>query len=354
MCAADGYRELAEELGYADSARFRRVLERLMTEEQARLVVSLPASPEELAQKLNTDVETVKKLSRDLYKKGVIVPRDFETLEGMRFIRSMVFLHDRMLAIGGLESAVPGISDLWDEFLETEFFPDTAEGYAKAERPNERVLPYYKTILDSPELLPYEDVREILKAARVISVVPCSCRARTRACHKIVTDVCMQFDRSAEYGIALGTGKKLSYEEALAVIDAAEEAGLIHTWSNLARLTGATMCNCCTCCCIIGRPFLSYNVPIANRWAKSRYEARVDESLCDGCRGESGPLCIAASPEYFRGCIRMQGTPRTSDFKARVNPDNCWGCGACVLKCPLKAITMELVRPAEHIPMPQK
>ncbi len=353
MCAADGYRELGEVLGYPDSVRFRRLLEYMMTEEQAKLVVSLPASPEELAQKLNMDVETISSLSRDLYRKGVTVPKNFETLEGMRFIRSIIFFHDRMLAIKDWRSTLPELADLWDDFLEAEFFADSAKRYAELEQPGSRILPAYKTILDSPELLPEEDVRTILKQAQVISVVPCSCRARTGACRKTQTDVCMQFGRSAEYGLSVGmggTGKALSYEEALAVIDTAEEAGLVHLWGNSAKMTGSTLCSCCTCCCILGLPYLEYNVPISKRWVKSRYEAKVDPDLCIGCSDEPAPPCIAICPEYFPDAIRMYGRPGASDYKAVVNPDKCWGCGACVLKCPVGAINMELVRPVDHIP----
>ena len=124
MSDTDGYKELATLLGYPDSARFRRLLEYIMTEEQARLVVSLPGSPEELAQKLNLDVETINKLSRDLYKKGVIVPKNFETLEGMRFIPIIIYFHDRMLAVKDIESILPGISAMWNDFLEAEWFAD--------------------------------------------------------------------------------------------------------------------------------------------------------------------------------------------------------------------------------------
>lgn len=353
MSETDGYKQLAGVLGYPDSARLCRWLEYIMTEEQARLVTALPGEADELAQKLNLDVETVKKLSRDLYEKGVIVPKNFETLEGMRFIPAIIFLHDRMLAIKDWRTKLPELDKVIDDFLENEFFPASAEQYAKVEQPPQRILPAYKTILDSPELLPEDDVRTILKEARVISVVPCSCRVRTGACNRTQIDVCMQFNRSAEYGLAVGmdgSGKALSYEEALAVVDAAEEAGLIHLWGNSAKMSSSTLCSCCDCCCIIGLPYIDFHLPASKRYAKSRYEAKVDPSVCIGCSDEPSPPCITIAPHYFKGCIRMEGRPGTSDYKAVVSSENCYGCGACVLKCPVGAIKMELVRPADHIP----
>jgi len=340
-------------LEYPDSARLRRILEYLMTEEQARLVVSLPASPEELAQKLNMNVETVNSLSRDLYGKGVIIHKNLDPLEGFMFIPNVVTLLSLVLPGKDWRSTLPQLADLWDDFYEAEFFPDFAKIAEKVEQPWFRILPAYKTILDSPELLPEEDVRAILRGARVMCVTPCPCRARTGACRRTQTDVCMQFDSFAEYVLSAGMGgpgKALSYEEALAVIDAAEEAGLIQWWANSAGMTRPFLCSCCACCCENTLPLLRHNVPISKLYAKSRYEARVDPGVCIGCRKEPVPPCIAICPEPFRGAIRMRGTPGASDFKAVVNPDKCFGCGLCVLKCPVGAIQMELVRPADHIP----
>ncbi len=353
MSESDGYKQVATILGYPDSAHLRRWLEYIMTEEQARLVASLPGEADELAKKLKLDVGKVKKLIRDLYEKGVIVPKNFETLEGMRFIPSVIFLHDRMLAIKNWKSKLPRLAEVVNDFLEKEFFPASAAQYAKAEQPAQRILTAYKTILDSPELLPEDDVRTILKQSKTISVVPCSCRVRTGACKKTQIDVCMQFNRSAEYGIAVGMegpGKALSYEEAMEVIDAAEEAGLVHLWGNSARMSGSSLCSCCDCCCIIGLPYVEFHLPAAKRYSKSRYEAKVDPKVCIGCSDEPSPPCITIAPRYFKGCIKMEGRPDTKDYKAVVSSENCYGCGACVLKCPVGAIKMELVRPADHIP----
>ena len=355
MCAADAYRELGELLEYPDSARLRRILEYLVTEEQARLVVSLPASPEELAQKLNMDVERVNSLSRDLYDKGVIIHRNFDPLEGFVFIPHLVFLLSLMVPRKDWRSTFPELADLVNDFYEAELISGLAQTIEKAEQPPWRVLPAYKAILDSPELLPEEDVRTILKGALVMSVIPCGCRVVTGACRQTQTDVCIALNRFAEYGLSEGMGgpgKALSYEEALVVIDAAEEAGLFHVWGNSARMTGTgtMLCSCCSCCCVNALPCLKHNAPISKWLVKSRYEARVSPGVCIGCRKAPAPPCIAICPEHFRGAIRMRGTPGTSDFRAVVDPEKCFGCGLCVLKCPVGAIKMELVRPADHIP----
>ena len=70
--------------------------------------------------------------------------------------------------------------------------------------------------------------------------------------------------------------------------------------------------------------------------------AVVDEELCKGCK-----QCVS---RCFFSAIQMRQTPNSKVKKAHVLGENCLGCGACVTGCKQKAITLELVRPPEHIP----
>ena len=202
-----------------------------------------------------------------------------------------------------------------------------------------RIIPYYKALTDTPGMLPYEDIREVLKAVGTIATVSCPCRRYVQACD-MPLDVCLQFDDKAEYVIEKGTGKKLSYEEALAVVDRAEEAGLIHLTRNR-RWGLVSICNCCTCCCLLFRSFDLFG-RLHELGAKSRYEARVDEQLCDGCQ-----TCIERCQ---MDAIDMVKTPSSKKYKAAVDPSKCIGCGACVIECQEGALSLIAVRPPEFIP----
>jgi ferredoxin len=46
----------------------------------------------------------------------------------------------------------------------------------------------------------------------------------------------------------------------------------------------------------------------------------------------------------------MQKVSGSKKLKSTIIAEHCMGCGACVITCPNKALTLELVRPPEHIP----
>ena len=246
MNEADPHVELAARLGYGQSKRLPEIFRRLATLEQARLVVDLPAPPDDLAERFKMPVARVKELLEDLFLKGLIFPRNFQTREGYRFGRSIEQLHDSTQAMTKLDGQLaPWLFEMWDEFVNEEWFPNLAREYAERAQPRSRVVPFYRAVQDNPGLLPCEDVREIFKASPLLAVVPCSCRRRTQHCDKTEADVCLQLYRSAEYSIARGSGRPLSYEETMAIIDQAEEDGLVHSFLNNTSLMAGTMCSCC-------------------------------------------------------------------------------------------------------------
>ena len=109
-------------------------------------------------------------------------------------------------------------------------------------------------------------------------------------------------------------------------------------------MTANVMCNCCRDCCFLWVAMDEHGVHTGKRWVKSRFEARVDWDLCNGCQD-----CMERCPFDAIEMVKPEGSNK---YKAIVDPEKCWGCGVCVLTCAPNALSMALVRPPEHIPEP--
>ncbi len=186
-----------------------------------------------------------------------------------------------------------------------------------------RVIPIEQAIKAETRAASYEEISYYLDDAEVISVSDCACRTAREAmgegCGHLKEDMCIQLGHAAEYYIRTGRGKAITREEAYAIIDKAEEEGLMHQIPNLDG-SGKThaICNCCGCSCFSLRSAtMFYNSDMV----RSNYVAVVDEDKCTGC-GECVDNCPTNAvkagqslcsreplPEY-----KMIDTPRDTDF----------------------------------------
>jgi len=332
----DVYAELMTKLNYVNSDYLRRVLQKLVTPEEGRLLLKLPADPAELAQELGWDVETVNRKLRELQERGLVVT----TRKGLRFVRDVTQLHDITTASSD-KWVDTELLDLWREFYENEWH-DIIAGFMESseEHPHMRVIPAWKSIESCSEVPPDQNIREIIRGAESIAVVPCSCRKIMRRCDAPV-DICFQFDRWADYHLDRGAGRRLSVDEAMALADVAGEAGLVHT-QMIETPALSVICNCCSDCCGLLDPG-----NIRRNWktllARSAYQASINQDLCTGCQD-----CVERCPFY---AIDMERVPGVKKLKAAVEPDKCFGCGVCAVGCSTGAISMRLVRERETLPI---
>lgn len=326
----DIYAEVMERLNQPKSQYLSRLLRKLMTPDEAKLLLALPAETAELAVRFGLDEETIKSKLHEFMERGLVIPSKGEP----RFARDVARLHDATLS--SAEKWVDSeLLDLWKEFYENEWFAAMNEGPKALTQPVIRVIPAWKAIERSPristnDLLPQENIRELIKSADSIAVVPCTCRRSMRRCSAPL-DNCMQFNRGAEYSINRGAGRKLSVEEAIAIADEAEEVGLIHTWPFPPNFF--EICNCCRDCCSIFDGGIYYGT-IDRVLEKSRFRAEIDEYICTGCED-----CVE---RCFFGAIEMVESGSDKELKATLDPEKCFGCGLCVVGCNVGAITMKL------------
>ncbi len=326
MSTNDVYTELLERLKDPESERLRRILQKLVTPEEGKLLLELPAQPDELAQKTELDKETAEHILQEFMERGLVI----RTSKGIFCLpHDMTQLHDANLSSEDkwIDTV---LLDLWLDYRNNEWTQKIAGGLGDSYVQSIKVLPVWKAMERSPdfaELLPEEDIREMLRSTDSVALVPCTCRRSIRHCD-LPIDVCLQCNRGAEYAIDRGAGRRISVEEAIAIADEAAEAGLIHTWPAGISKRLTAICNCCRDCCDIFAIGIKVGT-VEQILQKSRFRAEVDQDLCTGCED-----CV---DRCFFSAIEMNGSTIIDESK-------CFGCGLCAIVCEPEAIIMRLAQ----------
>ncbi len=185
------------------------------------------------------------------------------------------------------------------------------------------------------QVVPIEDIREIIDKASTIVRMPCACRwasdkTEKRCCYSVsyspdtwYADLDMGY-----FGMASDEGlETLSGKDAITQMEKQEEEGAVHTiWTMVTPFIGA-ICNCTQQECL-GLRTQAMHVETLFR---GEYVARVDEGLCNGCG-----LCEDAC-QFDAITSRMVDGGETV---ASVNSYNCYGCGLCRNECPQEALSL--------------
>jgi NAD-dependent dihydropyrimidine dehydrogenase PreA subunit/DNA-binding transcriptional ArsR family regulator len=339
------YHELAARLKRPKSKVLPELLQRLVTLEQAKILSELPSQPEEIAKKLGLDQESVKQQLNSLFEKGVVTLGK----RGWNMVPSWLVLHD----LTGSSDSKFDDKPYFDlaMAMSREEIQNLADKVAKGDavnvRQGMRVVPKWKTIHDIPGVLPNEEMRTILKNAPPIVIFNCTCKTlhRGRQCkNDLPREVCLGFGRLGEYILARGSGRELTLDEAMKFFDKMEEYPLINLTDNTNRMP-LQMCHCHNCCCGMFHIY-DYTKPTLNQSpiAKSRFIVELDPGKCLGC-GTCVDRCTVKA-------ISLKEDGKSGKKQSATILDDCLGCGLCVLTCPGKARKMKLVRPPDHIPAP--
>jgi ferredoxin len=221
------------------------------------------------------------------------------------------------------------LAQLWHAY----YMKAMAAQLASASPPWNRIFPAEEALTEEYEILPYEVVSEMMAREDTIALANCPCRVTTGRCQRPL-EVCLSFGGAARFLSERGMARVISREEALEALKRSEEAGLVHTGSNVAdRLM--FVCNCCSCCCHFLRLITEHNYTGA--LAKSSYQAHLSPQDCSGCG-----ICAEERCPVKALAIK--------DGLARLSPEKCIGCGLCVTTCPTGAL--KLAKRQGHQPPP--
>ena len=208
-----------------------------------------------------------------------------------------------------------------------------------------RIIPVEKELtVPQEKVLPFHEASKIIDEQDIISLSECPCkleRALIDEPCKTASDLnrCLHFGNVGRYFIEHDLGKSISRDEAKRVLKEADEEGLVHkTFHDDFDLDKSEncICSCCKCCCIL---FQSYYRGILSFHTLTSYIAKLDESKCEGCG-----TCVDKCP--IEAVTLVDGIAHDDEHK-------CIGCGVCVHHCPEKARTLERTAQREiYIPPP--
>ena len=190
-----------------------------------------------------------------------------------------------------------------------------------------------KEVAAESTILPAQTVEEIIKKFDEIAVGNCFCRQyRKMLDHECELhapmETCFTFGKSAKHVIQQGFARKITQEEALKILKATEEAGLVHkAFHNGSDINKPenSICNCCKCCCDTFNLWKMGATPMVN---STNFLSQINKDGCSGCG-----TCVERCP--------VDAISLDVNNKAEVNAELCIGCGICAHFCPENTISLK-------------
>jgi len=332
------YRKLAEHLdqlpgGFApsDTGAELRLLQRLFSTEEAELAVYLTLDREKaqvIAKRAKLPLAETEQRLNQMSNKGLIFSLQQDNrptlYQAVPFVIGIYEFQVNNLSKGLLRD----LSYYWrerEQRSQTETIPQI------------RTIPIGESINPHLEVLSYEQVDELVKAGDRFAVAPCICRRLAKMARSgcdAPEESCLVFGEWADYYVRDGRGRSIDRSEVFEILNKADAANLVLQPSN--SIDPSFICCCCGCCCgILGR---LKNYPRPSEIVASAFIAKLEPEMCIGCWA-----CLER--------CQMEALTEEVD-RVALDVNRCIGCGLCISTCPSGALS--LVRKSEseqtHIP----
>ena len=315
-----------------------KLLKYFFTPEEAKIALELSSIP-----------EPVNRIRKRLKDTGISVNELESTLDKM--VEKGSILGGKIFESKGkgkLYSRVPLMVGMYEiqagrltKELETDLQGYMDEVFYKAIHSKKtsqiRTIPISKGINIDRYVDSYDNVRSIVQNTdNPIGVIPCVCREGKdlleEPCkNSDIRETCMMFEDMAIVTIDSGISRSLTKEEALSVLDKAEDAGFVLQPENTQQPN--FICCCCGDCCNVLTAVKKFPKPA--EYYHSNYYSKVNSENCDQCWD-----CIEKCP---MDALEM------GDDNPSIDLDRCIGCGVCVSTC--KSGAYELIaKDIKHVP----
>ena len=355
------YRDLAARLekgtvGFPEpddaSARegWREILEILYTPEEAALAARLPLRPmslEKLAARLGETPSALAARLDPMCDKGVVMDLVHPRSGRRSYLLSPpvvgFFEYSLMRAKDSIPKkrmaeALHAYTRADPTFAREAFGRDTVIG---------RSLVHETALGDEPlpDVLGWQRASEVVGSAHAWAVSLCFCRHKAEhlgeACGAPM-EICLSLNGGAQFVTRRSFGRAIERAEALEILSAARERGLVQIADNV-RGRPTWICNCCGCCCEQLQGVSTFGLRAVN---PSGFLPRCADERCAGCSRCAracpvGAISMEARPAEPHGRRPVEGRPRANALRPRVDEERCIGCGVCADACHKDALRME-------------
>jgi len=310
-----------------------RLLKRIFEPEQAELFCDLKLTfetPEQIAQRTGRPLEGLAEMLTRMWERGQVFGVKFGAMKMFKMVPWAFGIYEFQLP--HMDRELAEMCEAYMKVYGPEFFKRTPQLM--------QVVPIEREIPGKHEALTYEKVSAIVENGQSFLVNDCICKKEQglleNRCDKPM-EVCLGIAPVPHVFDNATSGRSISKEEAYAVLNMSEEAGLVHlTWN--VQNGHFFICNCCGCCCGVLRGINDLNIP-ASKVVNSYFFAEIDPDACEGCGTCADERCQVNAIEEGEDAYQ-------------VVRERCIGCGLCVSTCPAEAIRLMRKPGQELMPPP--
>jgi Na+-translocating ferredoxin:NAD+ oxidoreductase subunit B len=308
-----------------------RILRRLFTPQQAELAVHLTLIPEEakvIARRAGISEAEAEERLAQMALDGLIYRLNLRS-GAPRYQATQFVIGIWEFQLNRLDE---GLARDVEVYFNTMFNPDL---WRRA--PQLRTIPVGASLEMVNEVLPYEQAEQLVRQQKRIVVAPCICRKERKivgeGCDKEL-ETCLTFGGGAEFYRRNGLGREISVDEALQILETANNQGLVLQPSNSQKVTN--ICCCCGDCCGVLLQLKRHPRPADI--VSSAFVAQADTDLCAGC-GTCETRCQMDAISLPEGEVVLK-------------QERCIGCGLCVSTCTTGALTLQRKPQAQQPQVP--
>jgi NAD-dependent dihydropyrimidine dehydrogenase PreA subunit len=191
-----------------------------------------------------------------------------------------------------------------------------------------RTIPVNKSLAPERPVATYDDIREFVRrSGGPFATMNCICRQGKdltgESCRQTeARENCLTFGEAARSMVERDAARYITRDEMLALLEKADEEGLVLQPQN--TQDPLFVCCCCGCCC--GVLTTAKLFPKPAEFFENNYYVAVDGDRCELC-GTCETRC-------------QMDALSTQSGACEVDPDRCIGCGLCVTTCPPEAIQL--------------